>query len=383
MELFIFYNVLYNEAFKALIAGDRTPVMRRLIAFSELEGVTDAPLTEFIVSLLANDDNVLSRLAQENKQIGRDLYEFALADIRSVFGLISQNGGFAYTNSNNAPTYTHAYCASIRNMALAKTPEQLLELLILHYRQLGVGVFAKYIAFKFDGKLTGIKMIDHNITFDSLVGLDYQKQALIDNTKALLAGKRANNVLLFGDRGTGKSSSIKALLNMFANDGLRIIETQKQQIQALPELIAGLAPRPHKYIIFLDDLSFEKQDAEYKALKTVMDGQLQPMPDNVVIYATSNRKHLVKENWNDREGGDVHANDNMQETLSLAERFGISLVFSAPNQKEYLHIVAELLKRYGIEMNAEIERKAIVWQMNYGSKSPRCATQFVHAYRKG
>ena len=114
-----------------------------------------------------------------------------------------------------------------------------------------------------------------------------------------------------------------------------------------------------------------------------MDGQLQPMPDNVVIYATSNRKHLVKENWNDREGGDVHANDNMQETLSLAERFGISLVFSAPNQKEYLNIVAELLKRYDIEMNAEIERKAIVWQMNYGSKSPRCATQFVHAYRKG
>lgn len=383
MELFIFYNVLHNEALQAVIAGERTSAMRRLIEFSETEGVTEEPLTELIVSLLANDDNVLSRLAQENKQIGRDLYEFALADIRQIFGLINQDGGFAYANSNNAPVFADAYCASIHSMTLAKTPEALLDLLIAHYRQLGVGVFAKYIAFQFDGQLTGIEMIDTSVTFDSLIGLEYQKQVLIDNTKALLAGNRANNVLLFGDRGTGKSSSIKALLNMFAGDGLRIIETQKQQIQALPPLIAKLAPRPNKYIIFLDDLSFEKQDREYKALKTVMDGQLQPMPDNVVVYATSNRKHLVKESWNDREGGDVHVNDNMQETLSLAERFGISLVFSAPNQKEYLHIVATLLRRYGIEMDAEIERKAIVWQMNYGSKSPRCATQFVHAYRKG
>ncbi len=383
MELFIFYNVLHNEALQAVIAGERTSAMRRLIEFSETEGVTEEPLTELIVSLLANDDNVLSRLAQENKQIGRDLYEFALADIRQIFGLINQDGGFAYANSNNAPVFADAYYASIHSMTLAKTPEALLDLLIAHYRQLGVGVFAKYIAFQFDGQLTGIEMIDTSVTFDSLIGLEYQKQVLIDNTKALLAGNRANNVLLFGDRGTGKSSSIKALLNMFAGDGLRIIETQKQQIQALPPLIAKLAPRPNKYIIFLDDLSFEKQDREYKALKTVMDGQLQPMPDNVVVYATSNRKHLVKESWNDREGGDVHVNDNMQETLSLAERFGISLVFSAPNQKEYLHIVATLLRRYGIEMDAEIERKAIVWQMNYGSKSPRCATQFVHAYRKG
>ena len=127
-------------------------------------------------------------------------------------------------------------------------------------------------------------------------------------------------------------------------------------------------------------LSFEKQDADYKALKTLMDGQLQAMPKNVVIYATSNRKHLVKESWSDRQPDDVHANDNMQETLSLAERFGISLVFSLPNQKEYLQIVGELLARNGIEMTAEIEKQAMVWQMNYGSKSPRCATQCVYAY---
>lgn len=382
MELFIFFNVLYNEALQAVLAGEKISAMQKLIAFSETAGVTATPLTELIVSLLANDDNVLSRLAQENKTIGKDLYEFSLADIEKLFAIFQKNDAFAYQNSNNLPAYTDAYCASIRNMTLAETPKSLLDMLIAHYKQLGVGVFAKYIAFKFDGALTGIELIDRSASFDALVGLEHQKKVLLDNTKALIAGSRANNVLLFGDRGTGKSSSIKALLNMFAQDGLRIIEIQKQQIRALPELITRLAPRPHKYIIFLDDLSFEKQDAEYKALKTVMDGQLQPMPQNVVIYATSNRKHLIKENWADRQAGDVHANDNMQETLSLAERFGISLVFSTPNQKEYLHIVSELLRRDGIEMDAEIERKAIVWQMNYGSRSPRCATQFVHAFRK-
>lgn len=382
MELFIFQNVLYSEAFQAILAGHKVAAMQKLIQFSETEGVTDTPLTEFVVSLLANDENVLSRLAQENKKIGKDLYEFALTDIRTIFELCKQQADFRYKNSDNAPIFADAYCASIRNMTNAKTPELLLELLVTHYRTLGVGVFAKYIAFRFDGALHGIAQLDRSLTLDSLVGLEHQKQVLLENTRVLLSGKRANNVLLFGDRGTGKSSSIKAILNMFAPEGLRIVETQKQQIQALPGLIASLATRPQKYIVFLDDLSFEKQDAEYKALKTIMDGQLQAMPENVVIYATSNRKHLVKESWSDREGGDVHANDNMQETLSLAERFGISLIFSSPNQKEYLHIVAELLARDGIAMTAEIEKQAIVWQMNYGSKSPRCATQFVHAYRE-
>ena len=380
MELFIFYNVLQHSTIQALLAGENVHTMRELITFSETEGITDLPLTELIVSLLANDENILSGLVQANRKVGKDLYEFALKDLRKIFTLFEKGAEFVYHNSKNASSFAQGYCTSIHNMTNAKTPEELLELLIAHYRLLGVGVFAKYIAFGFDGRVHGIAQIDREIVLDSLIGLVHQKKVLVENTEALLAGKQANNVLLFGDRGTGKSSCVKALLNLYASRGLRVIEVQKQQIHALAQLFSQLAAKPNQYIIFLDDLSFEKQDADYKALKTLMDGQLQAMPKNVVIYATSNRKHLVKESWSDRQPDDVHANDNMQETLSLAERFGISLVFSLPNQKEYLQIVGELLARNGIEMTAEIEKQAMVWQMNYGSKSPRCATQFVYAY---
>ena len=195
-----------------------------------------------------------------------------------------------------------------------------------------------------------------------------------------VSGKAANNVLLFGDRGTGKSSSVKALLNMFCDDGLRIIEMPKHCIKDIPSLSKVLAESPNKYIIFLDDLTFESHETEYRALKVAMEGQLQANPTNVLIYATSNRRHLIRENWSDREGGEIHVNDQMQETLSLSERFGISLVFSAPNQKEYLNIVSEMLKKHNIQMNADIEKEAVVWQMNYGGRSARCAKQFVTSY---
>ena len=216
-----------------------------------------------------------------------------------------------------------------------------------------------------------------------MIGIEYQKQTIISNTKAFVDGKAANNVLLFGDRGTGKSSSVKALLNMFGGEGLRIIETPKTYIRDIPCLSSSLASSPNKYIIFLDDLTLDPDEPEFKALKIAMEGQLQASADNVLIYATSNRRHLVRENWSDREGGEVHVNDHMQETLSLAERFGISLVFSAPTQKEYLNIVAGLLKKRGIEMNADIEKQAVVWEMNYGGKSARCAKQFVTSYIAG
>ena len=213
--------------------------------------------------------------------------------------------------------------------------------------------------------------------------MEHQKKVLTDNTKAYLEGKFANNVLLFGDRGTGKSTSVKALLNMFAKDGLRVIELPKSAITKIPDLTKQLEDSPHKYILFLDDLTFERHDTEYRALKIAMEGQLQANAGNVLVYATSNRRHLIRETWADRDGGEVHVNDNKQEMLSLAERFGISLVFSAPNQKEFLNIVAAMLKAQGIEIDAEIEKKAVVWQMNYGGRNGRCAKQFVASYVSG
>ena len=378
MDLLIFNKIEDDPCIKGVMEKDNVTVLRNIIEFSETEGVTNSEIKEYVATRLANDDNILSRLAQADKQIGNDLYKLALLDIEQIYKKL-----FAiqikYEPSGNKIGFYDGYVNSIKSIIDAHSAKELLDLLIKHYRTLGSGILAKYIAFKFDGTLTGVSNID-TITFDDLVGIEYQKQTLIDNTKAFVKGKAANNVLLFGDRGTGKSSSVKALLNMFCDEGLRMIEMPKHCIKDIPLLSKQLAESPNKYIIFLDDLTFESHETEYRALKVAMEGQLQANPDNVLIYATSNRRHLIRENWSDREGGEIHVNDQMQETLSLSERFGISLVFSAPNQKEYLNIVSEMLKKYGIEMNGDIEKQAVVWQMNYGGRSARCAKQFVTSY---
>lgn len=378
MDLLIFNKIEDDPCIKGVMEKDNVVVLRNIIEFSETEGVTNSAIKEYVATRLANDDNILSRLAQADKQIGNDLYKLALLDIEQIYKKL-----FAiqikYEPSGNKIGFYDGYVNSIKSITDAHSAKELLDLLINHYRTLGSGILAKYIAFKFDGTLTGVSNID-TITFDDLVGIEYQKQTLIDNTKAFVKGKAANNVLLFGDRGTGKSSSVKALLNMFCDEGLRMIEMPKHCIKDIPLLSKQLAESPNKYIIFLDDLTFESHETEYRALKVAMEGQLQANPDNVLIYATSNRRHLIRENWSDREGGEIHVNDQMQETLSLSERFGISLVFSAPNQKEYLNIVSEMLKKYGIEMSGDIEKQAVVWQMNYGGRSARCAKQFVTSY---
>ncbi len=378
MNLIIFSKIERDICVKSLLEKNNTEVLRQIINFAETEGITNNSICEYISVLLSNDDNIISRLAQSGKKIGDELMKVALMDIDKIFKKLFQTQ-IKYSPSGNDTGFCEAYIKSIRAMTDSQSPQELLDRLIMHYRTLGCGILAKYCAYKYDGVLTGISKID-NVSFDSLIGLDYQKKILIDNTKALINGKKANNVLLFGDRGCGKSSSVKALLNMFAKDGLRVIEIPKAHISDIPAISATLSEKPNKYILFLDDLSFESNDKEYKALKVAMEGQLQANGDNVLIYATSNRRHLIKETWADREGSEIHRNDHMQETLSLSERFGISLVFSALNQKEYLNVVAEILKRHGITMNEEIEKAALVWQMDYGSKNGRCANQFAADY---
>lgn len=378
MDLIIFNKISDDPCIQGVMEKNNVTVLRSIIEFSETEGVTSSAIREYVASRLANDENILSRLARAGKTIGDDLYKLALLDIEYIYKLFSIP--LKYESSGNKISFYKGYIDSIQAITGSKNANELLDNLIRHYRTLGSGILAKYVAFKYDGSLTGVGETD-NITFDDLVGIEYQKQMLIDNTKAFVDGKAANNVLLFGDRGTGKSSSVKALLNMFCDEGLRIIEMPKHCISDIPSLTRALAESPHKYIIFLDDLTFEKHETEYRALKVAMEGQLQANPENVLIYATSNRRHLIRENWSDREGGEIHRNDQMQETLSLSERFGISLVFSAPTQKEYLNIVSAMLKKHNIEMNGEIEKKAVVWQMNYGGgRSARCAKQFVTSY---
>lgn len=375
MELMIFHEILNNETVIAILENNYSKALRDIIAFSEKYAITSSAVKEYIVSLLTEENNIFSELAEQGKKIGEDLYNAALSDIDKIYELLF-SVPIKYSPSGNEVHFADEYKKSVIKMTESKSSKELLDNLCNHYKRLGSGELSKFVAFKYSEKIKGV-IEDSSVTLDALVGLEYQKEILLSNTRNFVLGQGGNNVLLFGDRGTGKSSSVKALLNEFKDIGLRMIEIPKQKIKEIPELINYLSKKPNKYILFLDDLTFETHDSEYRSLKIAMDGQLEAHPDNVLIYATSNRRHLIKENWSDRNGGEVHVNDNMQETLSLSERFGISLVFSSPNQAEYLNVVKELLKKQGIEADAEIERKAIVWQMNYGGRNPRLAKQFV------
>ena len=376
MDLFVFNNIKDDKTIQAVLEKDNTQLLRGIVAFAETEGVTDDSLREYVASILANDENVLSRLARADKKIGDDLCRLAMLDIETIFRRLF-NTTIKYKPSGNDTGFYEGYTSSIKKITQSQTPGELLERVLIHYKTLGSGLLSKYIAFRFDGEeIKGIPNSDQS-TFDEIVGMEHQKQVLIENTKAFVEGKFANNVLLFGDRGTGKSTSVKALLNMFAQSGLRVIELPKSAITKIPDLTKELEDSPHKYILFLDDLTFERHDTEYRALKIAMEGQLQATAGNVLVYATSNRRHLIRETWADRDGGEVHVNDNKQEMLSLAERFGISLFFPAPDSKQYIEIVRILLDRNGIEMTDEIKKEAVRWEMNYGGKSGRCAKQFV------
>lgn len=224
------------------------------------------------------------------------------------------------------------------------------------------------------------------VMLSDLVGYELQKKKLRENTEAFVQGRKANNVLLFGDSGTGKSTSIKAILNEYYEQGLRMIEIYKHQFQDLSNIIAHIKNRNYRFIIFMDDLSFEEFEVEYKFLKAVIEGGVETKPDNVLIYATSNRRHLIKETWSDRDdlehgnGGELHRSDTMQEKLSLVNRFGVTISYSRPSQKEYFEIVQELAKRYpDIKMSPEeLCAEANKWELSHGGISGRTAQQFIN-----
>ena len=222
-----------------------------------------------------------------------------------------------------------------------------------------------------------------DMTLDDLIGYETQKQKLIENTEDFVHGREANNVLLFGDAGTGKSTSIKAILNQYYAQGLRMIEVYKHEFQYLSQIISEIKNRNYRFIIFMDDLSFEEFEIEYKYLKAVIEGGLETKPENVLIYATSNRRHLVRETWSDRSDmsqDELHRSDTMQEKLSLVARFGVSIGFYRPSQKEYFEIVTELAKKYpqiGFSQE-ELLLKANQWELSHGGISGRTAQQFIN-----
>lgn len=247
-----------------------------------------------------------------------------------------------------------------------------------YYRKNGCGMYARYRAFVWrNGSLEPVPYPDP-IRLSGLKGYDYQRSLAIDNTVAFLEGLSANNCLLYGDRGTGKSSTVKALLNEYYTEGLRMVEMPKESLGDFPKLVEKIAPLPLKFIVFIDDLSFSQQDDTFAALKAVLEGGVASRPDNTLIYATSNRRHLVRETFSDRMGDEVHASDTMQESLSLADRFGLAINFTTPDRARFLEIVRALAEERGIEEDMRlIEAGAERWATERGGRSPRCAKQYI------
>ena len=257
------------------------------------------------------------------------------------------------------------------------------------YKAYGVGMFGLNKAFRIqaeDGKggviLKPINNMD-KVMLDDLIGYEIQKKKLVDNTKAFVEGRKANNALLYGDSGTGKSTSIKAIVNQFYDQGLRMIEIYKHQFKDLSTVIAQIKNRNYKFIIYMDDLSFEEFEIEYKFLKAVIEGGVETKPENILIYATSNRRHLIKETWSDRDDvkvdNGIHKSDTIEEKMSLVNRFGVKIGYSKPNQRDYFNIVIGLARKAGITMpDDKLCAEANKWELSHGGISGRTAQQFVN-----
>lgn len=255
------------------------------------------------------------------------------------------------------------------------------------YKAYGVGMFGLNKAFRVIGGDNGVTFTPINnmdkVMLDDLIGYEIQKKKLVENTEAFVQERKANNALLFGDSGTGKSTSIKAIVNEYYDQGLRMIEIYKHQFKDLSNVIASIKNRNYKFIIYMDDLSFEEFEIEYKFLKAVIEGGVETKPDNILIYATSNRRHLIKETWNDRNdlesNNGLHRSDTIEEKLSLVNRFGCQISYSKPSQKEFFDIVIGLARKNNVKMtDEELMAEANKWELSHGGISGRTAQQFIN-----
>lgn len=275
-------------------------------------------------------------------------------------------------------------CELSAHLAAAADAEEFKKIITQFYKDFGVGKLGLHKAFRVEHTEEGAKIVPitkiAHVHLDDLVGYEIAKKKLVDNTEAFVNGRKANNCLLFGDAGTGKSSSIKAVLNQYYDRGLRMIEVYRHQFHDLNDVISQIKNRNYKFIIYMDDLSFEEFETEYKYLKAVIEGGLERKPDNVLIYATSNRRHLIRESFRDKEEReeDLHSNDTVQEKLSLVARFGVTIYFGKPEKKEFQEIVRQLAKRNHISMpEEELLLEANKWELNHGGPSGRTAQQFI------
>lgn len=358
----------------------------------------------YLTYLLANDENAYStsceivgtvegsinEIAMHDFGVMKELFDYDFAPLEETLDASCLSILMDYKNINERSKIFNkrvrdSICSLSRALGRAEGVQEFKAYLTRFYQDFGVGKLGLHKAFRVEHpeggsvEIVPITNIAH-VHLDDLIGYEIAKKKLIDNTKAFVEGRQANNCLLYGDAGTGKSSSIKAILNQYYDQGLRMIEVYKHQFKDLNDIIAQIKNRNYKFIIYMDDLSFEEFEIEYKYLKAVIEGGLEKKPGNVLIYATSNRRHLVRETFKDKADRDeeLHTNDTVQEKLSLVARFGVTIYYGSPSKKEFQVIVKELAKNNGIVMpEEELLLEANKWELSHGGLSGRTAQQFI------
>lgn len=370
--------------------GFDTNLWRNYLAFILITNENSFSMTSEKVG--ANDGTV-NYFAKNDFKIFKKLFDFDFSEIEEALDIDC----FTIVNNYKAigkkeRMYNKNVSTKVQDISRAiegaKDENDIFKIVTDFYKAYGVGMFGLNKAFRIVHPTNGdMQFVPINNTedvrLDDLIGYEIQKQKIVENTEAFVAGRKANNALLFGDSGTGKSTTIKAIINEYYDQGLRMIEIYKHQFQDLSQVISQIKNRNYRFIIYMDDLSFEEFETEYKYLKAVIEGGLEIKPDNVLIYATSNRRHLIRETWTDRtdleNNNGMHKSDTMQEKLSLVNRFGVTINYSKPSQKEYFQIVVGLAEKNGIHMTEEeLCAEANKWELSHGGISGRTAQQFIN-----
>lgn len=395
-----FGDEFYNKEDKAGLMYD---CMHRMLEMAGGFGFYGNLWHCYLTNLLVNNENSYSRACEIRGEVSgtinravlhdiaifKEFYDYDFMKMAETLEVRDFDLVLDYeSNTQESKVYNtrikDRICTLAEKFCEDNTPEDMKHTLTEFYKEYGVGKFGLHKAFRVARDENGARIepilnIAH-VKLSDLVGYETQKQKLLENTEAFVNGKKANNCLLFGDAGTGKSSCIKAIANEYYDRGLRIIEVYKHQFQDLNDVIAQIKNRNYRFIIYMDDLSFEEFEIEYKYLKAVIEGGLEKKPQNVLIYATSNRRHLIRESFKDKAERDeeLHTNDTVQEKLSLVYRFGVTIYFGSPDKKQFQEILRVLAQRAGIDMpEEELFLQANRWELSHGGLSGRTAQQFV------
>ena len=368
----------------------RAECVGHLIRAAENLGLSGNLLPRYLLHVLTHQGNLVSEtMERTGLPPGSSLRQAFYQDIELLYPILTKPTSTFLGErllDNYEPTenrYDKTEDFLLPWIEAAQTPRDYAEALLTFYARYGYGDIAAHVVFRWDDDANRIRGISHfeRPQMKNLIGYQRQKEQLLQNTRAFVDGKPANHVLLVGARGTGKSSGVKALVSEYEESGLRLVQVTKEQLRKLPEIMTALRNYAgRKFILFLDDISFEDSDAEFKAVKSAIEGGVSSCPPNVCLYATSNRRHLVRETWRDRED-ELYRDDTVNETISLSDRFGLIIHYHTPDQDEYLAIIDHMLSQRGIHLSPEELRIAgLRWEMTHSGRSGRTAQQFVAHY---